>query len=106
MCWYIIRDNGEFLARSSVIAVDEFSKGTSEVRDQMDKFTKNLESRIGNNTIPKIDTINAKNIYYTPFGATTGEDVEDLPYGDDFTALKMRNIDDRYLEELEDLIGT
>ena len=48
MCWHIISDNGEYLARSSVIAVDELSKETTEVREQMDKFKKNLESKIGN----------------------------------------------------------
>ena len=43
---------------------------------------------------------------YTIFGTTIKEDVEELPYGDDFTFLKMGNIDDRYLEDLDDLIGT
>ena len=45
----MISDNGEYLARSSVLAVNELSKETNEIKDQMDKFTKNLESRIGNN---------------------------------------------------------
>ena len=67
MCWYIICDNGEYLARSSVIAVDELSKETSEVKEQMHKFTKNLDFRIGNNLIPTFEVAHPENIYYTPF---------------------------------------
>ena len=106
MCWYIIRDNGEYLARSSVIAVDELSKETNEVKEQMHKFTKNLESRIGNNLIPTFEVAHPENVYYTPFGTTVKDDWEELPYGDDFTTLKMGNVDDGYLESLDDLIGT
>ena len=100
MCWYIIRDNGEYLARASVIVVHVLSKKKlSEVREQMDKFTKNLVSRIGNSMIPTFDAADPGNIYYTPFGTTIKDDWEDLPYGDDFTTLKMGNIDDENLKK-------
>ena len=45
-------------------------------------------------------------IHYTPFGTTVKDDWEDLPYGDDFTTLNMGNVDDGYLESLDDLIFT
>ena len=89
-----------------MIAVDELSKETTEVREQMDKFTKKLESKIGNNLIPTFEVAYPENIYYTPFGTTVKDDWQELPYGDDFTTLKMGNDDDGYLESLDDLIGT
>ena len=64
-----------------------------------------LESRIGDSLIPIFDEADPGNIYYTPFGTTIKDDWEDLPYGDDFTPLKLGNIDDGYLESLDDLIN-
>ena len=72
----------------------------------MDSFTKKLESKIGNNLIPTFDEVNLGNIYYQPFGTSIDEDDEVLPYRDDFTNLKIDKVDDRCLEDLDDLIGT
>ena len=105
MCWYILCDHAEYLASSSVIAVDELSKETVEMREQMDRFTRKLESKIGNNLIPTFDGTNPGSVYFTSFGTTVEEEMEDLPYGDDFTTLRMKNIDDRYLADLDNLIG-
>ena len=105
MCWYVLHDNAEYLARSSVIAGDELSKEAIEIREQMSKFTRKLESRIGNNLIPTFDGTDPGNIYFTSFGTTVEEEMEDLPYGDDFTTLRMENVDDRYLADLDNLIG-
>ena len=71
----------------------------------MDRFTKKLESKIGNNLIPTFDGINPGNVYFTSFGTKVEEEMEDLPYGDDFTTLRMNNIDDRYLPDLDNLTG-
>ena len=72
----------------------------------MDRFTRKLESKIGNNLIPTFDGTNPGNVYFISFGTTVEEEMEDLPYGDDFTTLRMGNIDDRYLADLDNLIGT
>ena len=45
-----------------MLAVDELTKETSEVREQMDKFTKNLESKIGNNLIPTFEVAHPEKI--------------------------------------------
>ena len=45
MCWFIICDNGEYLARSSVISVEESSMESFEVKNQMIKFTFKKSSR-------------------------------------------------------------
>ena len=80
-CWYVIKDNGKYLARSSVVAVNDLIKDTTELKDQMDKFMETLQSKIGNHTIPLFDTTNPKKIYYTPFYSTIEEDLEKLSYG-------------------------
>ena len=36
MCWFVIIENGENLARLSVIEVDDFSIQTPELQSQMD----------------------------------------------------------------------
>ena len=105
MCWFIICENGEYIARSSVIAVEEADFESSELKDQMKTFTKNLESKIGNSTIPTFRPNTPNNIYFSSFGAETEEDSICLPYGDDFTSLGTKEIDSRYLDELDKLIG-
>ena len=105
MCWFIICDNGEYLARSSVIAVEESSMESFKVKNQMMKFTKNLEAKIGDNSAPIFEPNNPESIYYLLFGAVIDEDSVDLPYGDDFKDLDVNEMDTRYLSELDDLIG-
>ena len=61
---------------------------------------------MGNNSIPIFDPANKENIYFTHFGSDVQEDTLALPYGDDFTELNTNEIDTRYLNELDKLIGT
>ena len=105
MCWFIIRDNGEYLARSSVFAVEESSMESLELKNQMKKFTKNLEAKKGNSKVPVFEASKLESIYYSPFGATIEDDSVDFPYGDNFMDLNAREIDTRYQNELDNLIG-
>ena len=89
MCWFIICDNEEYLTRSSVIAVEESSMKSYEVKNQMMTFTKNLEAKIGNSTILVFELNNPERIYYSLFGAVIDEDSIDLPYGDSFMDLDV-----------------
>ena len=105
MCWFIIRENGEYLARSSVITIEESSMESLELKNQMMKFTKSLEAKIGNSSVPLFEASKPENIYYSPFGATIEDDSVDLTCGDNFMDLDAREIDTRYLNELDILIG-
>ena len=60
---------------------------------------------MGNNTIPIFDPANTENINCTPYGSDVEEDSLVLPYGDDFTELNTNEIDTRYLNDLDSLIG-
>ena len=76
-----------------------------EVKNQMMKFTKNLEAKIENNTLPVFELNNLESIYYSPFIAVIDEDSVDLQYGDSSVDLDANEIDTRYLSELDNLIG-
>ena len=70
----MICDNGEYLAKSAVIAVEESSMKSNELKDQMKKFTNNLEAKIGNNFMPIFEPSNLGKIYYSPFDTIIEED--------------------------------
>ena len=79
MCWFVIIENGEYLARSSVIEVDKLAIQTPELQSQMEKFISNLQSKIGNDKIPIFDPDKPDEIYYKPFGDSILEDEVALP---------------------------
>ena len=78
---------------------------TLELKNQMMKFTKNLEAKIGNSTIATFEASKPESIFYSPFGATNDKDLVDLQYGDKFMDLDAREINTRHLNELDNLIG-
>ena len=104
LCWFVIIENGEYLARSSVIGVDELSEQTPELQSQINKFTLSLESNVGNNKVPIFDPSKPGEIYCKPFGDDILEEGNALPYGDDLMDVKVSEIGESYMEELDDLI--
>ena len=106
MCWFVIIENGEYLARSSVIEVDKLAMQTQELQSQIKKFTSNLQSKIRNNKIPIFNPFKPDEIYYKPLGDNILEEEVALPYGDELVDVKVENIDEPYMEELDSLIGS
>ena len=88
MCWFVIIENGEYLARSSVIEVDKLAIQTPELQSQMEKFTSNLQSKMGNDKIPIFDPGKPDEIYYKPFGDSILEEKVALPCGDELVDFK------------------
>ena len=68
MRWFVMIENGEYLAQSSVIEVDELSKQMSELHSQTNKFTLSLESKIGNGKVPIFNPSKPDEKYYKSFG--------------------------------------
>ena len=58
ICWFVIIENGEYLARSSVIVVNALAVQTPELQSQMDK--------IGNSKVPIFNPGKPNEIYYKP----------------------------------------
>ena len=88
ICWLVIIENGEYLARSSVIEVVKLAMQTPELQSQMEKFTSNLQSKIGNDKIPIFDPGKPDEIYYKPFGDSILEEKVALPCGDELVDFK------------------
>ena len=102
MCLFVIIENGEYLARSSVIEVDKLAMQTPELQSQMEKFTSNLQSKIGNDKIPIFDPGKPDEIYYKPFRENVLEEEVALTYGDELVDI----IDEPYMEDFDNLIGS
>ena len=79
---------------------------TPELQSQMDKFTLSLKSKVGNNKVPIFNLGKSNEIYYKPFGDDMLEEVNTLPYGDELIDVKVADIDESYMEELDNLIGS
>ena len=79
---------------------------TPELQSQMEKFTSNLQSRIGNEKMSIFNPGKSDEIYYKAFGDNILEEEVTLPYGDELEDVKVENIDEPYMEELDSLIGS
>ena len=104
-CSYIILDGGTFIARSSVIGIPEHELHEDELKSQMEEFTKSLESKIGNHKEALFQITVPENLYYDAFGDDPSDDDNVLPYGDELVDAKTDEIDEAYLEALDEYIG-
>jgi hypothetical protein len=78
---------------------------TDTNRELRQQFTSNVESKIGNYHQPQFDPSNPKNIYLETFNDTIDGDFF-LPYGDEIQDAILAEIDEQYLEQLDEYIGT
>lgn len=92
-CSYILLDNGEFIARSSVTPVPEADLTTDHMKTQLSKFMINVENKIGNSNVPIYDVHKPTRLYSDLF--YDDDDVDDniLPYGDELHDMKMSDVD-------------
>ena len=72
----------------------------------MDKFTLNLESKIGNSKVPLFNPSKLDEIHYKLFGDDMLEEDIALPYEDELVDVKVKDIDEPYMEKLDSLIGS
>ena len=47
MCHYVLKFNGEFIARSTVVPIPEEDLTSHDIKIQMDEYTKKLHAAIG-----------------------------------------------------------
>ena len=104
-CSYLLTDKATFIARSSVIPVPDEELNTDIVRQNCVNFMASVEQKIGNHKDPLFVHDKPDLIYYEPFGDTPIEDETILPYGDEIETAKTLNIDEEYLESLDEFIG-
>ena len=104
-CSYLILENGEYIARSSVIPIPDSDLMSEEMKERMSSFTKGLESQIGNARLPLFDPTKPTSIYFSSFDDDTEDDQYDLPYGDELIDMKESEVNDAYLDSLDEYIG-
>jgi hypothetical protein len=104
-CSYIILEGGKFIARSSVIGIPDHELESPELKKQTDTFMETLESKIGNYRQPAFNIEVPDEIYYEAFGDDTTSDDNVLPYGDEINDVKTTEVDEAYLEALDEYIG-
>lgn len=104
-CSYILIDNAEFLARSSVIGIPDHDLESLHMKTQTEQFSRNVEERIGNHRQAAYDGNNPGHIYYTAFQDDV--DLEDnvLPYGDEIIDANEMEVSEAYQEALDTYLG-
>ena len=104
-CSYVLLSNGEFIARSSVIGIPEDELNSDFMKQNMERFMKSVEDRIGNHKTGIFDPQAPIQVYYDNFGDDRSEDDLVLPYGDEIIDAKDHEIDEAYLDSLDTYIG-
>ena len=104
-CSYFILDNAEYIARSSVIGIDQPELSLDFMKDETSKFMTSMESIIGNNREGVFKDTAPSAIYYDAFGEDTDADDNVLPYGNELIGAKTETIAEAYLEALDTYIG-
>ena len=65
---YVLIENGEYIARSSVIAVDPFDLKTDNMMKSTPDFTQSVKGGIGNHRQPICDIVDPDIIYFAACG--------------------------------------
>ena len=104
-CFWILKSNSEFIARSTVIPVPEHDLTSNEMKERRDTFMRSVEARIGNAKQPLFNLADPEHIYYDAFDDDVNGDDIYLPYGDELQEMKTEEVNDAYLETLDEYIG-
>ena len=105
LCSYILVETGEFIARSSVLGIPKHELSSSDLQSQMSSFMQAVESKIGNYRQPAFDIDSPEQLYYTAFGDGVDDDAIILPYGNEIIDAKLSEVDEPYLDSLDNYIG-
>ena len=111
LCYYILIDNAEFIARSSVIPVPDPDLLSDSMKSITTSFTSSVEDKIGNYRQPTYDEAKPESIYYHAFGDTSDIDdnaefVNVTPSGELIDAPLVADQNDAYFDDLDEYINT
>ena len=104
-CSYVLTETGEFIARSSVIGIPTVDLTSIELQNQMKRFMEKVESKIGNYRQPEFNPDQPEQIYYSTFNDEKEDDDIISPYEGEVIDAKTTEIDDAYMESLDNYIG-
>ena len=104
-CSYILLDNAQFITRSSVLALTADELKDDTILRNREKFMQSVTAKIGNHREPLFHELEPGRIYYDAFNEEINDDMIDLPYGDEYKDIIPDEIDEPYLEQLDQYIG-
>ena len=110
MCYYVLKSNGEYLARSSVIPIPEADYNSHEIKLQMDTYMKKLNSAIGDHERAVIDdTIEFNHdidVYEDCLYLDAGDNEITYPWDDEWSTLPLHDETEKVQKDLDDYIGS
>ena len=104
-CCHILVDSAKVITRSSVIAIPKDHLDSDEIKYQCMKFMDQVNSRIGNFKTPNYDNSHPEHIYFNTFGDEPDADDVVEPYEGEIEEQKLAEIDDAYIESLDNFLG-
>lgn len=106
MCYYILKSNGEFIARSTVIPVPQSDCQSNDTQDQMKSFTEKLHAAIGDHSRAVIDPDNQV-CNESPYDDALYCDgnVETAPWDSDYDDQPLRDETEQTQADLDKYIG-
>ena len=105
-CSYILIENGQYIAQSLVVGIEESLLEGQQLKEQMQLFTESVEVKIGNSRQPMYNQDDPDAIYYSIMNEDRDANENVLPYGEELVDVKTKEVDQAYLESLDKYIGS
>jgi hypothetical protein len=108
MCFNILKANGKFISRSTVIPIPESEIQDESIKQQMAKFDASVHDTIGdhNKAIVRGETINEDKVYYDAFFDTEKDDEVTWPWEKELEELPLADQDATAMDDLDNYIGS
>ena len=104
-CHWILLRNGQCIARSSVVPISETELESDELKRRTNIFMDCVQTKIGNAKEPIYNNIYPQQIYYDAFDDPIDDDQLSLPYGEKLHQATLEEVDETYLESLDEYIN-
>ena len=105
-CSYVLTETGKVVSRSSLALVLDDELNSTTFRTSATNFMASVNEAIGNHKESMFNDKLPLSIYFDPFGDNYDDDDTQLPYGDEIHNATPAEIDEPYLDALDNYIGT
>jgi len=107
MCYWILVENGQYLAQSTVIPIPGEELDSVQLKERLETFTKSVNDVIGNHTSAVIqgETVDGETMYFYAFYSNSDEDDITYPWDAELEDIPLAEQDDKTLNQLEEYIG-
>lgn len=108
MCYYVLKSNGSFIARSTVIPIPDCDLQSNDVKEQMKVFTDKLHASIGNHDKAVINgaVVNSDDPYRDSLYLDPSDDEVTYPWDTDLLEQHINDENESTQKDLDEYIGT